>query len=168
MNVVSSLHGQRCVVATVEGELVGFLTLRCCTECEAEEAADLLAVDVCSSSRGREVAYILTLGVAQRFRRRGVANSLLRAALLSLPCQLVYLHVLTSNETALSFYKSHNFQLLRREPGFYVLDKTSHDAFCLCLYRHGGRPPLSASGALVGLLARRVRRAADALLSLFS
>ena len=134
---------------------------------EAEE--DLLAVDVCSITLPPQVAYILTLGVAQHCRRQGVADALLRTALLSLPSQLVYLHVLTSNETALNFYRRYNFQVLRRERGFYVIgeERAQHDAFCLCLYRHGGRPPLFATGGLVALLTRRARAVADAMLDFF-
>lgn len=153
-------RGVRTWVAVLDGELVGFITLRFSLDVESTEALDLLSPDGCWPT-GREVAYILTLGVCEAQRRRGIAASLVDEALAqaqaSSLCCLVYLHVLTSNDTALAFYNSRQFRNVRREEkcvalypsslahslgSFYVIRGSraptpgleQYDAYALCRY----------------------------------
>jgi ribosomal protein S18 acetylase RimI-like enzyme len=58
-----------------------------------------------------QVMYILTLGTAHFHRRRGVAQALLRRQLrhalaaADFRCRAVFLHVITYNDAAISFYR---------------------------------------------------------------
>lgn len=66
----------------------------------------------------KKVAYILTLGVERNYRRKGVASLLLDNLISYLTtnhmmkesCMAIYLHVLTSNEVAISFYERRQFR----------------------------------------------------------
>ena len=124
---------------------------------------DLLAAEHCGlTDDGQSIAYILTLGVEPRFQRRGIAAALLTRVVAectaSPACRLVYLHVITHNEAALAFYARHHFRLLRHERRFYVIrgplapvpGQEYYDAYALCLYINGGRPPASVLPQVVG------------------
>eukprot|EP00897_Mesotaenium_endlicherianum_P003622 jgi/Mesen1/3288/ME000191S02429 len=85
---------------------------------------------------GGQRAYIMTLGVLAPYRRRGIGSKLLRHVL-SLceqdpSVEEIYLHVQTSNDEALEFYKKFGFQVTgtieryyRRiqPPDCYILSK---------------------------------------------
>lgn len=123
------------------------------------------------------MAYILTLGTDEAHRRRGLASTLLTRALAECKarvkrngapavrdadakdahaqavhhCRLLYLHVITYNDAALSFYARQGFQTLRREAAFYEISQQRYDAFALGVYMNGGSAP-SAASAMVSAL----------------
>ena len=66
-------------------------------------------------------------------------------------CRLLYLHVITYNDAALSFYARQGFQTLRREAAFYEIAQQRYDAFALGVYMNGGSAP-SAASAMVSAL----------------
>ena len=69
-----------------------------------------------------QVVYILTLGVVEGARRRGVAKQLLRlvlSAARSRGCRACFLHVITYNHDAISFYLANSFQQLAQLREFY-------------------------------------------------
>lgn len=137
-------------VALCGDDIVGVVTAR---NCAAErDAQDLLSPDLCGTTREREACYILTLGVHSSARRQGVASQLLlrvlRRCLESPPCKLVYLHTLTTNSASLQLYQRHAFKVQGTERGFYFIRGARLDAYVLCLYINGGRPPWSALGSL--------------------
>ena len=67
--------------------------------------------------------YIMTLSVLPAYRRRGVAGSLLKhvleAAAKDTTINDAYLHVQTSNEEALGFYRAHTFEVIEKLEGYY-------------------------------------------------
>jgi len=143
------------LVAQAGERLVGFV----CWRMSAEEDEGLLAPQLCGSVVSRTVAYVLTLGVDQAWRRAGVASELLRR-MKCLHCHgtsLLWLHVLDSNDTALRFYQRCGFAVARRESDFYLIGGRREDAYALCHFMNGGRPPLSCEWLL--LAARRRFRA---------
>lgn len=74
--------------------------------------------DVVSPSAGKftQVGYILSLGVIKAYRRNGIASLLLDNLVSHLTstesqnCKAIFLHVLSSNSSAISFYERKNFR----------------------------------------------------------
>ncbi|CAG0925429.1 unnamed protein product [Notodromas monacha] len=79
----------------------------------SQEDQDVLAVYFRPVST---VAYILSLGVVQEYRRVGIASLLLDSLIRQLTtpeavhCKALFLHVLTSNSSAIRFYENRNFK----------------------------------------------------------
>lgn len=92
------------------------------------------------------VAYILSLAVVKEYRRRGIGSLLLRHLLTYLTsdemnrCKAVYLHVLTSNSSAIEFYEMLNFQVHCYLPMYYSIKGNQYDAYSFVLYINGGQP----------------------------
>ena len=67
-------------------------------------------------SHGTKIAYILSLGVLKEFRSNGVASFMLGNLLSHLrsgdhrDVRAVYLHVLTTNNAAITFYEHRGFK----------------------------------------------------------
>jgi ribosomal protein S18 acetylase RimI-like enzyme len=131
-------------------EIVGVITAR--TTAAERDAQDLLSPDMCGATTRRQACYILTLGVKTSARRQGIASQLLllvlRSCLESPSCKLVYLHTLTTNAASLQLYQRHAFRVSCTERRFYHIAGAHADAFVLCLYMNGGRPPFSALGTM--------------------
>ena len=58
-------------------------------------------------------------------------------------CKAVYLHVLSSNESAVKFYEHRNFTFHRTLLNYYNINGARLDGFCYVLYINGGKPPWS-------------------------
>lgn len=58
-----------------------------------------------------------------------------------LSTKAVYLHVLTTNQTAIRFYEHRNFRLRHFLPYYYAIEGSSRDGYCYVLYVNGGQPP---------------------------
>ena len=56
-------------------------------------------------------------------------------------CKAVYLHVLTSNTTAIQFYERRNFSLHSYLPFYYSVHDVAKDGYSYVLYINGGHPP---------------------------
>ncbi len=56
-------------------------------------------------------------------------------------CKAVYLHVLTTNQTAIRFYERRNFQMHSFLPYYYSIKGTPRDGYSYVLYINGGQPP---------------------------
>uniref|UniRef100_A0A7S2GZ31 N-alpha-acetyltransferase 60 n=1 Tax=Octactis speculum TaxID=3111310 RepID=A0A7S2GZ31_9STRA len=84
-----------------------------------------------------KVLYILTLGTASRYRRQGVAKTLVQRCISYAQsvhdCAAVYLHVITYNTAAISFYKDNGFQCLREIADYYLIDQMKYNCY---LYIH--------------------------------
>ncbi|KAI8969659.1 acyl-CoA N-acyltransferase [Pilobolus umbonatus] len=67
--------------------------------------------------------YIMTLGVLEPYRHLGLGTlmvqHILQQAQLSKDISSVYLHVQTSNDAAISFYKKNQFDLIATEKDYY-------------------------------------------------
>jgi ribosomal protein S18 acetylase RimI-like enzyme len=56
-------------------------------------------------------------------------------------CKAVYLHVLTTNVTAIRFYERRNFRVHSCLPYYYSIKGCPHDGYSYVLYVNGGQPP---------------------------
>ena len=56
-------------------------------------------------------------------------------------CKAVYLHVLTTNNTAIRFYERRNFHMHSFLPYYYSIQGTPRDGYSYVLYINGGQPP---------------------------
>ena len=76
--------------------------------------------------------YIITLGVDADYRRHQLGSKLLLKLQQDFErsnCEYVYLHCKADNDSALTFYAKHGYEIVRRLPGYYVIDDTLHDAY---------------------------------------
>lgn len=140
---------------SVDG-IVGFVVgkLMSLHECDREEEGILRApshqqpldglVESGEAQRPR-IMYILTLGVTREYRRLKIASKLMDLLLVHArmveggACQAVFLHVLTSNEAAINFYKRHQFQEFRLLKNYYHIAGSGRDAYTYVRYMNGGR-----------------------------
>jgi ribosomal protein S18 acetylase RimI-like enzyme len=103
-------------------QLVGFVTARTCDLAECNPT-DRHAMGLASKLLDdQKVVYILTLGVAPGHRKQGIASQLLQrvvAKATRMICRAVYLHVVSYNTAAISFYERNYFQSLCMLKGFY-------------------------------------------------
>ena len=67
-------------------------------------------------------------------------------------CKAVYLHVLTTNKTAIQFYERRNFRRHNFLPFYYSIGGTARDGYCYVLYINGGQPPWSLLYPLRGFM----------------
>lgn len=94
-----------------------------------------------------DVGYILSLGVSKQFRRNGVASLLLDSLIGQLTTtekgrvKAIFLHVLTTNTTAIKFYEHRRFHLHKFLPYYYSIRGRCKDGFTYVLYINGGHPP---------------------------
>lgn len=116
-------------------QLVGMIVAEYQTPREAREQGKIPY-----SCTNYSVAYVISLGVKAEFRRQGIARKLVCLLLdsLKMECKLVYLHVQSSNQTAIDFYQWHSFQEFCRIPGYYTIDDAPADAMVYTYAIHGG------------------------------
>eukprot|EP00927_Polykrikos_kofoidii_P074874 TRINITY_DN70924_c0_g1_i1.p1 TRINITY_DN70924_c0_g1~~TRINITY_DN70924_c0_g1_i1.p1 ORF type:complete len:237 (+),score=49.91 TRINITY_DN70924_c0_g1_i1:88-711(+) len=93
--------------------------------------ADILVSSICcrleDRSAGGKSLYIMTLGVLKPYQRRHFASQLIKWAIekaeskagLDDDIQEIYLHVQTSNTSALGFYKSFGFEVTEKIENYY-------------------------------------------------
>lgn len=56
-------------------------------------------------------------------------------------CKAIYLHVLTTNNTAINFYENRDFKQHHYLPYYYSIRGVLKDGFTYVLYINGGHPP---------------------------
>merc|ERR1719316_2610637 len=104
---------------------------------------DILIAGICcrveNRSEGGKKLYIMTLSVLRPYRCRGVGEFLMDWVLEKLTkdgkaddIQDIYLHVQTSNEAAIRFYRKYNFEIVDEIKGYY---KTLDPPDCYILQR---------------------------------
>ena len=81
-------------------------------------------------------AYIMTLGVVDECRRLGIGTKLIDETIRVLnqewkACQVLYLHVVTYNETAIRFYQRNQFLTLKIEEDHYTIMDKNYNAILL-------------------------------------
>uniref|UniRef100_A0A8C0X4B6 N-alpha-acetyltransferase 60 n=1 Tax=Castor canadensis TaxID=51338 RepID=A0A8C0X4B6_CASCN len=91
-------------------------------------------------------------------------------------CKAIYLHVLTTNNTAINFYENRDFRQHHYLPYYYSIRGVLKDGFTYVLYINGGHPPWTIlypllRGALANLspcsIPHRIYRQAHSLLCSF-
>jgi len=157
------------LAATLQGRIVGIIVA------ETKELTQLAKEDRTILAncfrRGTKVAYILSLGVCVELRKQGVASLLLESLISHLTSEAyevvkaVYLHVLTTNSAAISFYEHRGFHLHSFLPFYYAIQGRRRDGYTAVLYLNGGH---ATWGALdyVKLAATVLCRAPAALCTL--
>lgn len=99
---------------------------------------------------GTQIVYILSLGVREAYRKHGIASYMLENLLAHftsmdhVDVRGVYLHVLTTNSQAISFYENRGFKPHRFLPYYYNIKGKRKDGFTYVLYINGGHPPWTA------------------------
>ncbi|CAO4361235.1 unnamed protein product [Caenorhabditis nigoni] len=113
------------------------------TDCNLEDQ------DIISESNVH-VTYILSIAVNKKFRRLGLATRLLNnlmASLIDHPpyTRVVFLHVLSTNSAALSFYKMHGFEFHASLPDYYRIGDQYADGCTYVKYTNGSHAQISFS-----------------------
>jgi len=136
------------LAATLQGRIVGIIVA------ETKELGQLAKEDrtVLANCfrRGTKVAYILSLGVCEEFRKQGIASLLLENLISHLTSEAhkgvkaVYLHVLTTNTPAITFYEHRGFHLHSFLPFYYAIKGRRKDGYTAVLYLNGGHPTWGA------------------------
>lgn len=132
------------LVALSESEIVGLIV------CEIKPYLRLNKEDrniLPASMEDCDVGYILSLGVHKKFRRKGIGSLLLDTFIHHITAsdkqkiKALFLHVLTTNQTAIIFYERRNFRYHSFLPYYYSIRGRSRDAFLYVSYINGGRYP---------------------------
>uniref|UniRef100_W5MHM4 N-alpha-acetyltransferase 60 n=1 Tax=Lepisosteus oculatus TaxID=7918 RepID=W5MHM4_LEPOC len=133
------------LAATFKGGIVGMIVAEIKGRTKVhKEDGDILAS---SFPVDTQVAYILSLGVVKEFRKHGIGSLLLESLKEHISttaqdhCKAIYLHVLTTNNTAIHFYENRDFKQHHYLPYYYSIRGVLKDGFTYVLYINGGHPP---------------------------
>uniref|UniRef100_A0A493TX47 N-alpha-acetyltransferase 60 n=1 Tax=Anas platyrhynchos platyrhynchos TaxID=8840 RepID=A0A493TX47_ANAPP len=133
------------LAATYRGSIVGMIVAEIKSRTKVhKEDGDILAS---SFPVDTQVAYILSLGVVKEFRKHGIGSLLLESLKDHISttaqdhCKAIYLHVLTTNNTAINFYENRDFKQHHYLPYYYSIRGVLKDGFTYVLYINGGHPP---------------------------
>ncbi|XP_028978921.1 N-alpha-acetyltransferase 60 [Esox lucius] len=133
------------LAATFKGGIVGMIVAEIKGRTKVhKEDGDILAS---SFPVDTQVAYILSLGVVKEFRKHGIGSLLLDSLKEHISttaqdhCKAIYLHVLTTNTTAIHFYHNRDFRQHHYLPYYYSIRGVLKDGFTYVLYINGGHPP---------------------------
>ncbi|KAJ8345083.1 hypothetical protein SKAU_G00292760 [Synaphobranchus kaupii] len=133
------------LAATFKEGIVGMIVAEIKSRTKVhKEDGDILAS---SFPVDTQVAYILSLGVVKEFRKHGIGSLLLDSLKEHISttaqdhCKAIYLHVLTTNNTAIHFYENRDFKQHHYLPYYYSIRGVLKDGFTYVLYINGGHPP---------------------------
>ncbi|NXY56264.1 NAA60 acetyltransferase, partial [Callaeas wilsoni] len=133
------------LAATYRGSIVGMIVAEIKSRTKVhKEDGDILASNFPVDT---QVAYILSLGVVKEFRKHGIGSLLLESLKDHISttaqdhCKAIYLHVLTTNNTAINFYENRDFKQHHYLPYYYSIRGVLKDGFTYVLYINGGHPP---------------------------
>jgi len=138
------------LAATLQGRIIGLIVA------ETKELGHLAKEDrsilASSFKKGTKVGYILSLGVVEDFRKQGIASLLLENLISHLTSdafttarvKALYLHVLTTNSQAITFYEHRGFIVHSFLPYYYAIKGKRKDGFTYVLYLNGGHPTWGA------------------------
>ncbi|NWR65744.1 NAA60 acetyltransferase, partial [Bucorvus abyssinicus] len=133
------------LAATYRGSIVGMIVAEIKSRTKVhKEDGDILASNFPVDT---QVAYILSLGVVKEFRKHGIGSLLLESLKDHISttaqdhCKAIYLHVLTTNNTAITFYENRDFKQHHYLPYYYSIRGVLKDGFTYVLYLNGGHPP---------------------------
>uniref|UniRef100_A0A8R1HRY2 N-alpha-acetyltransferase 60 n=1 Tax=Caenorhabditis japonica TaxID=281687 RepID=A0A8R1HRY2_CAEJA len=114
---------------------------KCLYDCNLEDQGIL-------ADSNAQVMYILSIAVSKKFRRLGLATRLLShlfSALVEQPPypRAVFLHVLSTNSAALSFYKMHGFEFHASLQNYYRIGENYADGCTYVKYTNGVQAPVT-------------------------
>ncbi|CAJ1361560.1 unnamed protein product [Effrenium voratum] len=105
--------------------------VKCLEYCRLGFCADVLVGSICcrleERNEGGKALYIMTLSVLEKYRQRTLASQLVQwildkaqsAECRSIDVREIYLHVQTSNKTALQFYRKFGFKVTEKIEDYY-------------------------------------------------
>uniref|UniRef100_A0A8V0YXP5 N-alpha-acetyltransferase 60 n=1 Tax=Gallus gallus TaxID=9031 RepID=A0A8V0YXP5_CHICK len=121
------------LAATYRGSIVGMIVAEIKSRTKVhKEDGDILASNFPLDT---QVAYILSLGVVKEFRKHGIGSLLLESLKDHISttaqdhCKAIYLHVLTTNNTAINFYENRDFKQHHYLPYYYSIRGVLKDGF---------------------------------------
>ncbi|KAK9393024.1 N-alpha-acetyltransferase 60 [Crotalus adamanteus] len=121
------------LAATYRGTIVGMIVAEIKSRAKVhKEDGDILASGFPVDT---QVAYILSLGVVKEFRKHGIGSLLLESLKDHISttaqdhCKAIYLHVLTTNNTAIHFYENRDFKQHHYLPYYYSIRGVLKDGF---------------------------------------
>ncbi|CAM9503916.1 unnamed protein product [Bubo scandiacus] len=148
------------LAATYRGSIVGMIVAEIKSRTKVhKEDGDILASNFPVDT---QVAYILSLGVVKEFRKHGIGSLLLESLKDHISttaqdhCKAIYLHVLTTNNTAINFYENRDFKQHHYLPYYYSIRGVLKDGFTYVLYINASLSPCS--------IPQRIYRQAQSLL----
>ncbi|RLW01505.1 hypothetical protein DV515_00008034 [Chloebia gouldiae] len=125
------------LAATYRGSIVGMIVAEIKSRTKVhKEDGDILASNFPVDT---QVAYILSLGVVKEFRKHGIGSLLLESLKDHISttaqdhCKAIYLHVLTTNNTAINFYENRDFKQHHYLPYYYSIRGVLKDGFTYVL-----------------------------------
>lgn len=88
--------------------------------------------------------YIMTLGTVSQYRNMGLATRLIEKCVQDLvlsdpSCGALYLHVITSNDSAIRFYERLGFWRVQEIDDYYTIDNQYYNCYLYAKYFHGNR-----------------------------
>lgn len=96
-----------------------------------------------SSRPTSSIMYVISLGVRSGYRKRGVASFLMQSLMCHVShipmCELVYLHVLATNVSAIKLYKKLGYQEWKVIPGYYHIQGHPADGYLYVHYLNNGK-----------------------------
>ncbi|KAF7242893.1 N-alpha-acetyltransferase 60 [Varanus komodoensis] len=156
------------LAATYRGTIVGMIVAEIKSRAKVhKEDGDILASGFPVDT---QVAYILSLGVVKEFRKHGIGSLLLESLKDHISttaqdhCKAIYLHVLTTNNTAIHFYENRDFKQHHYLPYYYSIRGILKDGFtyrCTDYLQHLGSTLASLSPCTIP---QRIYRQAQSLL----
>lgn len=129
-------------VAVCKGRILGCIigAFICRSKMSGGKMADLL---VPNPDRHKLMFYIMTLGTVKSLRNRGLASILVRKCMELVEsestCGGMYLHVITYNDAAISFYEKKDFSLVEEIEGYYTIEGDKFDCYLYAWYCNGNR-----------------------------
>ncbi|CAM9223725.1 unnamed protein product [Choristocarpus tenellus] len=123
-----------------EGEIAGLITFQVLPLSKCQDADWL---DIWQPDLHPDVVYILNLGTEEVHRRKGIGRVLLGRCLdharRSPSVGAVYLHVITENHQAMSFYQSEGFERVGEIPEYYYINEKLYDGYIYAKYFNRAR-----------------------------
>lgn len=86
--------------------------------------------------------YIMTLGTVHKYRQAGLATQLIEQCYKEIiendpQCGALYLHVITTNPSAIRFYERLGFWRVQEIPDYYYIEEQYYNCYLYAKYFHG-------------------------------
>ena len=91
--------------------------------------------------RYRRLFYIMTLGTTSEYRQVGLGTAMMQKCIEEVVrdpmCGVLYLHVITLNDSAIRFYERLGFWRVQEIPDYYTIDGENYNCYLYAKYFHG-------------------------------
>ncbi|CAJ1937888.1 unnamed protein product [Cylindrotheca closterium] len=112
----------------------------------------------------KRVFYIMTLGTVDKVRNQGLATTMIEECMQQVvendpACGALYLHVITSNASAIRFYERLHFWRVQEIEDYYTIDGEKYNCYLYARYFHGNRGHLGPVKAFTGWISSILKKA---------